>query len=619
MLLNWSIKLGLMLLIVLFSTKSYAQSEFQKDSIQIITNANKLIATQINTQNQDSLVDLLRKDVLHANTATEDLIQYYLARHYYLKQNADKAFDIVHAQLIDNYNANQSDAKYYNMKGAILSLKREYVRAIKSFLNAAEGYQKQNNLLREHLIYNNIANIYLALGDHDQAYHYIRLCFEELQNHTSYSHFLSILGVLIVCENNVDKLASAEKHLQLGLKMLDTIEDVQGEAILNFGKSEWEFKNKRYHKAIPFALKSKEISEKYGLTQFKIMSLILLMDIHNHLGENQLAIDFGSIALRDIASYNNLSMEHSITNGLATAYASIGSYEKAYTYKKQTDSLKSLDRNESNKRIMDRLLIKFETLKNRNKILKQEALIAIQNNDLERRKNFLTIVGSSLLFALMIIVGIIIFNRQRLKLIQHREEEKILKAVSNTEEKEKNRISSELHDGVAADLTALKLELERTSASDKALMILQNAHQTTRKISHNLSPYMINEKGLIEALRYLVKNNNINGNLKFFTNITTPLSSLDQNIQIILFRSTQELLQNALKYAEASEIVVQIMHNADKLSISIEDNGIGMEKEIINNSVGLGSLKRRIELIQGEFHLDTLSGKGTTAFINLKL
>lgn len=277
-----------------------------------------------------------------------------------------------------------------------------------------------------------------------------------------------------------------------------------------------------------------------------------------------------------------------------------------------------MDRNEANKRTMDRLMVQFESLSSKNKILKQEAFIATQNTHLEQRKNFLIVGGLSLLFLILVIVGIIIFISQRLKLIKHHEVGKIAKAASNSEEAERSRLSMELHDGLVADLTALKLELEQTSTTEKALMILLNVHQMTRRISHNLSPFMISEKGLVEAIKFLTKTNNANDNLRFYTNVSIPLR-LDQNIKILLFRSTQELIQNALKHANASEIVVQVILNANHLSISVEDNGIGMESGVMDNSIGLGSLRKRIELIHGELNIDSSAGHWTTVFINLKL
>ena len=106
--------------------------------------------------------------------------------------------------------------------------------------------------------------------------------------------------------------------------------------------------------------------------------------------------------------------------------------------------------------------------------------------------------------------------------------------------------------------------------------------------------------------------------MRFYTNVSEPLPLLPK-IQTILYRSTQELIQNVLKHAKASEIVVQVILKKEMLTISVEDNGVGMEVDLVNNSIGLGSLKQRIELIKGTFDIDSSPGHGTTVFINLKL
>src|SRR5690554_6082795 len=144
-------------------------------------------------------------------------------------------------------------AELLNLQWAIHSVKREYNLASQLSLNASNGYQNQGNELREHVIYNNIANIYLALGDHKQAHHYSKLCFSVYGQYPMKPNFLSFLGILIVCENNLDMLDSAKTHIDLGMKYVDTTKDIQGKILMNFVKSEWEYKNKEFHKAIPFA------------------------------------------------------------------------------------------------------------------------------------------------------------------------------------------------------------------------------------------------------------------------------------------------------------------------------------------------------------------------------
>lgn len=604
--------------ISVFCLTASSQSEFTGDSLQITINANELLK-QPEIESVLDLRTFLNKDLKNANEASDDLINYYLARHLYSKQRFSEATKVTVDCVEDDYNIKDSDAKFHNIIGAILIQKKEYTKAIKSFLKAAEGYKKQNNTLKEHAVYSNIANIHIALGDHQQAYNYSRACFKEFRKYPDDPNYLLFLGVLIVCENNLNLLDSVKVHIDIGKKIADTTKDVQGKVIINFANSEWEYKNKNYKIALPLALESLELSKKYGLKQFEIMNTILLMDIYNRQSDFQTALKYGVQAKKNLEFYKNLSMEHSISNGLSISYAGLGLYKEAYFLKKKTDSLKTIDRDFKNKRNMDSLLVQFESLDNKNQILEQEIIIANQNNTLERRNNTLLIISFTLVLTLLSIIVIFYFNRQRLKLIQNKQEAELISAVSASEEAERNRLSSLLHDGLAAELTALKLELEQLpGVSEKAYKMLSTAHKLTRRVSHNLSPYMIEEKGLVEATAYLVTNNNVNKNLYFYTNISEPLN-ISQNVATILFRSTQELLQNAINHANANEIVVQLMLNGRDLTISVEDDGIGMDISILKNSFGLGSLRKRIEVFKGELNIDSSPSHGTSAFINLKL
>jgi len=609
----------LFVVLYLFSlTSVYAQTEFSDDSLKIVENSGSIMSAGLGTDSQDTLITFLKQGLENPNRAAEDLIQFYLARYYYMHQEVSKAMIVANRNIEDNYNPNHNDAKFYNIKGAIHSLKKEYGNAIQSFLKAAKEYQNQGNSLREHVIYNNIANIYLALGDYQQAYNYSEQCFSEYRALPNDPNFLGFLGILIVCENNLNMLDSAKVHIDIGLKLLDTTKDIQGKILVNFAKSEWESKNKNFHKAIPYALKSLKLSEQYNLKQFQIMAELLLMDIHNKLREYELAMRYGLSAKTNQEFYNNISMRHSISNGLSSAYAGLKDYENAYKYKNETDSLKTIDRADKNKRSIDSLLVQFESLSNKNKILGQEATIAVQNHTIERRNNTLIIGSFTFVLVVLLIIWFFIYNRQRLKLLHNKQEAELAKAISASEEMERSRLSSELHDGLAAELTALKLELERSECtSERAYTMLSNSHQMTRRISHNLSPFVISEKGLVDAIAYLVSNNNINSNLHFYTNITERLS-LPTKVETILYRSTQELVQNALKHSKASEIVIQVISKKDMLTVSVEDNGVGMAVDTIQ-SIGLGSLIQRVELIKGSFDIDSSPNRGTTAFINLKL
>lgn len=609
-------KLVLFVVFVSFSTK--AQTKFSQDSLQIIKNSDELLQ-QPAVKSKDSVAYLLNNELQDSNAATDDLIQFYMARYFYLKQQIPIASEIVRENIEDQYNENYSDAKFYNIQGAIFSLKKEYEKAISSFLESANLYKKEGNSIREYTIYNNVANIYLALGDHRRAYEYSSNCFDEFRSHPENPNYLSFIGVLAVCETNLKMLDSAMVHIEHGLSLLENSSDIIGGILINYAKAELEFEKENYHQGIPFARKSLKQSEMYSLKDYEIISSIILMKIHNKLMEYELALNYGEIALENSNQSSNLSLKHSISDGIATAHAGIGNYHEAFIFKSQSDSLKTIDRDDQTKRSIDSLLVQFESLDNRNKILGQEVIIANQNHTLERRNSTLIIISFTLLMLVFLIIVLFLFNKQRLRLIKNKQEVELINAVSTSEEEERTRLSSLLHDGLAAELTALKLELEQHSGvSEKSFEMLATAHSLTRRVSHNLSPYMIDEKGLVDAVAYLVSNNNVNKNLYFNSNITGKLN-IASKVETILFRSTQELLQNAINHAEASEIVVQVMLNGNYLTVSVEDDGIGMDISKVNDSIGLGSLKKRIEVINGELNIDSSPANGTSAFIKLKL
>ncbi len=606
------------LLANVFSFSTIAQTDFSIDSLQIIKNADELLRKPV-VKSIDSVTTILNQGLQSPNIISDDLVEFYMARYFYMKQEISLAMDVVNRNIKDKNSYKTSDAKFYNIQGAIHSLNKDYIKAINSFLHAAKLYQKEGNSVREHSIYNNVANIYMALGDFQRAYEYSSRCYAEFRNHPETLNYIGVLGVLAICESNLNMLDSSEVHIDLGLNALDTITDIVGEILINYAKAELEFKKGNYHKAIPYARKSLTQSSKYNLKEYEVISSIVLMKIHNELKEYKLALTYGESGLKYSSHTNNLSMQHSISDGIATAYAGIGNFKKAYLFKNKSDSLKTIDRDEESKRSVDSLLVQFESLSNKNKILGQEIIIANQNHTLERKNNTLIIITFTLLFLVLFIIGLFLYNKQRLVLIKNKQEVDLINAVSASEEEERNKLSSLLHDGLAAELTALKLELiQNKNVSERSFLILDKAHDLTRRISHNLSPYMINEKGLIEAVAYLVSNNNINKNLYFYSNITEELN-IEPKVATILFRSTQELLQNAIKHAEASEIVVQLMLKDNVLTISVEDDGIGMDVSVIDDSVGLGSIKKRIEVINGELNFDSSPSHGTSVFINLKL
>lgn len=587
---------------------SFGYGQFHADSLKIAENIKIVLSKQVD--NEDSLSLLLSKGISKKTPETDDLVQYYLAYNYLIKRDFEKFENTIKRNLKEDEHVNVKEVKFLNLKASYLASQKDYLNAVRVFLKVAAAYNKFDDTLKEAIVYHNIANIHLALGDHAQAHQYSSRSFNTYRKYPDDPNYLSILGVLTICENNINLLDSSRIHIKKGLEYLTKTKHPTGEMLLYFAKAELEYLSKKYEEAEKFALESLIKSTNYNAYQFISMNSILLMNIYNKTKRYLDALTYGEKALKMSDAANNSSMHHEITNGLSIAYAGLSDYEMAYYYKNETDSLKSIDRNRKNKIVMDSLLVRYDALENENMILSQKADIAMKDVALGKQVNIL-------ISLCVIIILLLVFYRVHFSVLKHREERLLVEAIQESESKLRNRLYSELHDSLLAELTVLKYELERRDDSQKELAILKKSHDITRSIAHNLSTYLIFDKGLVKSVQDMVSNN-ASDIITFYTNIDEKLE-LKPKVTEILYRTIQELIQNAIKHSGGTRINVQLLLRGSNLKISVEDNGKGISNEEITNSTGIRSLFKRMEIINANLNFDYSTDAGTIAIITLKV
>lgn len=204
------------------------------------------------------------------------------------------------------------------------------------------------------------------------------------------------------------------------------------------------------------------------------------------------------------------------------------------------------------------------------------------------------------------------------------------------QEEERKRLSRELHDGVGQMLSAMKLQLESITPSSSQLMknrlkeslgLMKSIIQEVRRVSFNLTPSSLDDFGLVPAVKNFCEEIDAVTKTKIhFVNETRFINRLDSAVETNLYRIIQEAVNNALKYAKASEIIVKFSHNINSLNIVITDNGKGFDYDRVDRSghfekVGHGifNMKERAAFIGGVFKLETELGTGTQIFITLSL
>ncbi|TCN58843.1 PAS domain-containing protein [Flavobacterium circumlabens] len=208
------------------------------------------------------------------------------------------------------------------------------------------------------------------------------------------------------------------------------------------------------------------------------------------------------------------------------------------------------------------------------------------------------------------------------------------KIVEN-QENEQNRIAKEIHDGIGQMLTGLKFSLESINLEDKeksaqkidylkklSLDIIKGVRTAT----FNLMPPELSDHGIVSSLSKLTQElSKLTGKEILFYNKTDFDQRLDSLIEINIYRLTQEAINNAIKYAESSHIIVQLSHSQTLLSVIVDDNGKGFDISVVdkkrNSQSGMGLLfmKERVQYINGRVFIKSIPGEGTRITFNIPI
>lgn len=238
----------------------------------------------------------------------------------------------------------------------------------------------------------------------------------------------------------------------------------------------------------------------------------------------------------------------------------------------------------------------------------------------------------SVIFGIVAVAGVLsILLLLRNNTIKKRALEKELalqnaNAMIKGQDAERARVAQELHDRVGSMISAAKNQFEVALAAQQlsgtedasaAMTLLDQTNDEVRLISHNLHNGAVLKQGLDTALRNHCAKIGETAKFRLRYHSTGQEIPLPQEVQMDLYRITQELLNNAGKYANAQEVSIQVSINEDNIVYSYEDDGLGFDKAKLVEKPGIGyqNLETRVKRMLATWHLDTSPGNGTTVII----
>jgi len=211
-------------------------------------------------------------------------------------------------------------------------------------------------------------------------------------------------------------------------------------------------------------------------------------------------------------------------------------------------------------------------------------------------------------------------------------EKKELSAVLRTEEKERKRFANDLHDGLGPLLSTVKMSLSaliKSESNSSKIEIIKNAEivideaiRSIKEISANISPHVLNNFGIASAIKNFTDKINESKiiNIDFQSNMFGV--RMESEVEIVVYRSICELVNNTIKHAHAQLITINLNFNNHLIDILFDDDGSGcnIEEIIAGNTKGTGlqNVLSRISSINGYVEMNSEPGKGFHAYINIK-
>lgn len=560
-------------------------------------------------------------------------------------------------------------AKALHYSAIVYSDENLYDESLRHYREAVTFYKAINNARGIGACYGNAGNLFLYQGKLDSAlaYYYIGIkifeqhdlqdalsqmygnagvVFERLKQYDNAAYYfdrslnlarqeqdsvmlcraLTNKGTLLFALKRFDEsIALHETALSLAKKIGDDY-SIQNEYI---NLADCYQSKGLYAEAIQYGLNALEYSVKIG-TPFDIA------DTKKRIGDLYLAANqqkeaeryyFEAIALAE--DFKALELKAAAYQSLQELYARARNYKAAYDFhvlaKQYQDSIAS----EKQINTINELEVRYQTLR-KDKELAQNK-IQLQ----ESRQYTIYSVGAALIAMLLTSLIVLYFRNKRktylrqLETVRKEKEVQVLQALMQGEEKERVRIAYTLHDEVSGMLAAAKMHLNTMSNTSpaivqgngyqKAIDLLDETSVRVRNTAHNLLPEVLMQNGLEKALqKYCANISNDQLLLVRFYSLGN-VARYSHNFELALYRIVQELLNNIIKHARATEVLVQIGVDGTILFVTVEDNGVGFAlSKNASDGIGLKSLETRIEALNGKMDISSQAGEGVSIHIEFE-
>lgn len=512
---------------------------------------------------------------------------------------------------------------------------------------AADNYLKAKNITDEikdkrlqRIANNNLSSIFNSLGQYEKGKQYAELALllakDMRDDYAIASSTINIAASESYMKKHLAAIQQFREVEQLGIKMQDEIIKMDGWLGI---ADNYKFME-RYDSSEKYYLPIIEVSRSKNYPEYEMYGYMGLSELYvktRQYAKASSAITKGIELAEQLGSKIELKDLYLRASELNE---SVGNLSKALDFRKKFEKLHDTLINEKNSSAINLAEAKYASQRKQSQINELEAQRKIQDLSLRQKSVFNYFFAGAALALLAIALLSYRSYRQKQALNQQRiselEKEKHLlaaEAVLKGQEQERSRLAKDLHDSLGGMLSGIKhsfsnmkgnlvMTPENIQAFERGLNMLDTSITEFRRVAHNMMPDILLKFGLNAAIRdYCSGLNNSSGLKIVYQSYNLENFSVNETVAITIYRVIQELVTNIIKHARATEAMVQVSRENNKLLITVEDNGQGFDISILDSARGIGwsNIKSRIDYLQGEIDIQSGPGKGTSVNIEINV
>lgn len=585
-------------------------------------------------RNQFALLFLLLFSFVSIAQTNRQLVDSAL---YYYQSSKLQKIEFILKRIDTTKLSPREKAGYYISKARAYSYESKFKRAANNALKSKVIYEKLNDERMQFQALDVMVESYMylaAYADKNNEW-YNDLC--ALSNKLSPNEKALCIYYTMVFESINKEINAALTTAKKGaaFSKLHHLEKREQEFIANVSML---FKSqKELDSAIVYTNKSVAYFKNKNNDQIVSSLYLNLSGIYSDKNDFDKALEYIDLS-KELNTVRTLDYLNTFHKSRAHTLKNLGRYDEATIELERVIAIKDSITSQNLANQITELETKYETEKKQKVNLELTA---------KNQRNQITIIAMSGIGAILLLTAGLVYTNLRKKqriAAQERQIEKqrmdanlknqelaTIDAMIAGQEKERKKLAEELHDNLGSTLTTVRLYFDNIKENwtentngdifNRTSSLLDEAYKKIRTMSHTRHHGVLASKGLIPTLESLSQKLSDSGKIQVTVIHHGLDKKLDNTLELTIFRVIQKLLSNIVKHAQATEASVSLTAYEQFINLMIEDNGVGFESIKLPESDGMGlsSIEKRIENLDGTFEIDSQIGYGTTINIDIPL